>query len=889
MSEAIETGTLLGRYEVVARIGGGGMGEVYRARDTRLARDVAVKVLLRAFSADTDRLRRFEQEAQAAGALNHPNVLAIYDVGTHEGSTYVVSELLEGETLRERLEAGAVTPRKAIEYALQLARGLAAAHAKGIVHRDLKPENVFVTSDGRVKILDFGLAKLVERADPTDSRLEAETRIAHTEPGLVMGTVGYMSPEQLRARSVDHRTDIFSFGAVLYEMISGRRAFRGETPADTISAILREDPPELSASSGVVAPALERVVRRCLEKNPEERFQSARDLAFNLESLTATAEGTAFAALSTGSVAALPGATGEVAAAKTDGAKARRARRRGLPLVAVAGLVAAALVAAGLLAYRAGRRAGHVEPPSFRQLTFRRGTIWNARFAPDGRTVVFGATWGASPMEVFSMRVDGVESRPQGLPEGASLLSVSPTGELAILVRRQYLGQFTSRGTLARLPLDGGTPREILEDVQEADWSPDGTKLAVVRWAGGGNRVEYPVGKTLYETRGYVSDLRVSPGGDRVAFMDHQLQWDNRGWVAVVDGEGNKRTLAGEFVGQAGLAWSPAGDEVWFTASRAGEPLGLYAVTLEGRQRLVARAPQHLFLGDIARDGRALVSTIDTPSDIYGLAPGETKERDLSWIDNSIVEDISADGRAFVFDYYGRGASRNYSAYLRKTDGSAAVQLGEGKPLAISPDGKFVLSRLTDPPQLVLLPTGAGETKAFERGGMEQYGEAGWFADGRRVLLNGREAGRQMRVYVQDTAGGPARAVTPEGITAPAPVLVSPDGRQFVAADADGARVLYPVEGGEPRPVPGLAADDVLARWGADGRALYVYTRGVWPIKISRLDLSTGARTPFKEVAPADPSGILDAPRLFLTPGGDAYVYFLRRLLCDLYVVEGLK
>jgi Tol biopolymer transport system component len=780
--------------------------------------------------------------------------------------------------------------RKAIDYALQLARGLAAAHSKGIVHRDLKPENVFVTADGRVKILDFGLAKLVERADTTGSQLEAETRIAHTEPGMVMGTVGYMSPEQLRARAVDHRTDIFSFGAVLYEMLSGRRAFHGETPADTISAILREDPPELSATSGVVAPALERIVRRCLEKNPEERFQSARDLAFNLESLAAGAEGTAFGALPTGSVAAASAATGEVAVAKTEGAEARSTKRRSMPLVAVIGIVAAALVAAGALAYRAGRSAVRTEPPSFRQLTFRRGTVWNARFAPDGRTVVFGATWGANPMQVFSMRADGVESRPLELPEGASLLSVSPSGELAILVRRQYLGQFTSRGTLARVTLDGGTPREILEDVQEADWSPDGSRLAVVRWANGGNRVEYPVGKTIYETRGYVSDLRVSPRGDRVAFMDHALQWDNRGWVAVVDAEGNKQTLAGEFVGQAGLAWSPSGEEVWFTASREGEPMGIHAVTLDGRQRLVARAPLHLFLGDITRDGRALVSTIDTPSDIYGLAPGDAKERDLSWIDNSLVEDISTDGRAFVFDYYGRGASRNYSAYLRKTDGSAAVQLGDGKPLAISPDGRWVLSRLSVPPQLVLLPTGAGETRALERGRIEQYGEAGWFADGRRVLFNGREAGRQMRCYVQDvTTNDPPRAVTPDGVTAPAPVLVSPDGRQFVAADAAGARLLHPVEGGEPRRVPGLAADDVLARWSADGRALYVYTRGVWPIKISRLDLATGARTPFKEVAPADPSGILDAPRLFLTPAGDAYVYFLRRLLCDLYVVEGLK
>jgi eukaryotic-like serine/threonine-protein kinase len=894
MSEAIGAGTLLGRYEIVSRIGAGGMGEVYRARDTRLGREVAVKVLLRDFSADADRLRRFEQEAQAAGALNHPNVLAIYDVGTHEGSTYVVSELLEGQTLRERLEGSALPPRKALDYAQQLARGLAAAHAKGIVHRDLKPENVFVTADGRIKILDFGLAKLVERPGDTRGQSEAPTRMAHTEPGLVMGTVGYMSPEQLRGRPVDHRTDIFSFGAVLYEMLSGRRAFQGETPADTISAILKDEPPELSAASGVVVPALERVVRRCLEKSPDERFQSTRDLSFNLESLAAGSDIGAALAHSTGAVAA-GATTGAVAAAGgAETAKVVRAREgrgaRRVPLAVAAGAVAAALLLAAFVAYRAGRRAGRVDPPSYRQLTFRRGTVWNARFAPDGRTVVYSATWGANPLEVFSVRAGGVESRPLGLPEGASLLSISSAGEMAVLLRREYLGQFTSRGTLARMPLDGGSPREVLENVQEADWSPDGTQLAVVRWVDGANRVEYPVGKTLYETRGYVSDLRVSPRGDSVAFMDHQLQWDNRGWVTVVGLDGQKRNLAGEFVGQAGLAWSPTGEEVWFTASEAGEPLSVYAVTLEGRRRLVARGPVHLMLGDISRDGRALVSTIDTPSDIFGLAPGETKERDLSWLDSSLVEDIAPDGRAFAFEYYGPGAGQNYSAYLRKTDGSPAVRLGEGRPLAVSPDGKWVLSRLTVPPQLVLLPTGAGETRPLGRGPVEQFGEAGWFADGARVLFSGREPARQSRCYVQEIAeGSEPRAVTPEGVSVTSPVLVSPDGAQFVGADARGARALYAVDGGGPRPIPGLAPEDVLARFSDDGRALYVYSRGVWPIKVVRLDLSTGARTPLREVAPTDPSGILDAPRLFITPDGKSYVYFLRRLLCDLYFVEGLK
>jgi len=274
----------LGPYEIVAPIGAGGMGEVYRARDTRLDRDVALKVLPAAAAADPDRLRRFEQEARATAALNHPNILAVFDVGADGGVNYVVSELLEGETLRERLKIGAIPPRKAVEYAAQMARGMAAAHEKAIVHRDLKPENLFLTRDGRLKILDFGIAKLL--APAVAEQTMAPTIDLGTTPGVVLGTVGYMSPEQVRGLPADHRTDIFSFGAVVYEMLSGRRAFAGATHADTMSAILSADPPEMIDAAHPVPAILDRLARRCLEKNPEERFQSARDIAFNLDAIS---------------------------------------------------------------------------------------------------------------------------------------------------------------------------------------------------------------------------------------------------------------------------------------------------------------------------------------------------------------------------------------------------------------------------------------------------------------------------------------------------------------------------------------------------------------------------------------------------------------------------
>ena len=312
----------LGPYEILDLLGAGGMGEVYRARDPRLGRVVAVKVLPSSLSADEKRLHRFEQEARAAGMLNHPNVLAIYDVGTHEGSPYLVSELLEGETLRMRLSAGALPLSKVFDYAVQISMGLAAAHEKGIVHRDLKPENLFLTRDGRMKILDFGLAKLTR--PEMEQRTDAPTLPRNTDPGVVMGTVGYMSPEQVRGQDADARSDIFAVGAIVYEMLTRRRAFQRDTAVGTMNAILSEDPPEAADSS----PGLTRLVRRCLEKRPEERFQSARDLAFALEALSG----------SSGTRVALPTARGG------------RARER--YAWALAGVFAAAALALGISHFR---------------------------------------------------------------------------------------------------------------------------------------------------------------------------------------------------------------------------------------------------------------------------------------------------------------------------------------------------------------------------------------------------------------------------------------------------------------------------------------------------------------------------------------------------------
>lgn len=856
----IQPGTRLGRYEIRSLIGEGGMGQVYRATDTSLGRDVALKILPPDLTAGDERMHRFELEAKAAGALNHPNIVAIYDVGAHNGTPYVVSELLQGETLRKRLERQALPLKKSIEFALQIARGLAAAHAKRIVHRDVKPENLFITKDGQVKILDFGIAKLINRPSKTVTGDEVDTVKLNTNPGVVLGTAGYMAPEQVRGKPADHRADIFAFGAVFYEMLSGKRAFQRDTPIETMSAILTSEPPELSKLNTNIPPAVELVVTHCLEKKREERFQSTRDLAFDLEALT-----------------------------MSSGLSAITARQRPITRFKVPSwfwrAVGAVLILATVVgAFFIGRGSGPSELPTYNQLTFRRGALWSARFSSDANTIVYSAAWNGNPLDIFSTRAESTESRSLEL-QNADLLGVSSSNELAILLNRSYLGHFISQGTLARIPLGGGAPREVAEHVQQADWSPDGTNLAIVRYVDGKNRLEFPVGKVLYETDGYIAYPRVSPKGDMIAFMDHPEQWDDRGFVAVVDLNGKKQRISGEWVEEEGLAWTPDGKEIWFTASKNGEVYGLHAVSTSGRERTITRVPTNLFIHDISRNGTVLVTCYRFSNPIIGLPPGEKEERDLSWLDEVSVFDLSADGTKFIFQYYGEGSGKNYSSYLRKTDGSPATRLGDGAALALSPDGKWVVSVLNAPRQTVLLPTGAGEVRQLSRTGIEDNGDDNWMPDGNRILFTGRETGKPVRTYVQNIDGSKPSAITPEGI---AGNRISPDGTLLFATESSGKRVLYPLSGGATREIRSLPDEDRVIGWAADSRSLFVCTRGEFPVKVYRLDPSTGRKEPIREIRPADPAGILSSPRLFLTPDGRSYIYQFPRYLSELYLVHGL-
>jgi serine/threonine protein kinase len=860
-------GTQFGPYEILSRLGAGGMGEVYRARDSRLRREVAIKVLRAAFSSNADGLRRFEQEARAAGALNHPNILAIFDIGSHDNAPYVVSELLEGETLGQTISASRLKQSKAIDYALQIARGLAAAHDKGIVHRDLKPDNIFITRDGRAKVLDFGLAKLTEVQRPGVAQT-GTTMIpsdSETESGTILGTTGYMSPEQVRGEHVDHRSDIFSFGAVLYEMLTGKRAFRGDTAVQTMNAILTEEPPGPSETNSAVSPALERIIQHCLEKRPEQRFQSVSDLAFQLESLSVVS-----------------GASKAETALNT-----MPARRNLWPILGLGLALLTFGAVAGILLYSNLRR---VPQPSYKRLTFSRGTVWNARFTPDGQTLMYSARWNGNPLDVFSTRAGKTESRPLKL-DNTDLLAISGSNELAVLRNRQYLGQYISRGTLARMPIDGGAARDILEDVQEADWSPDGTKLAVVRWVNGQNQLEYPIGKMLHKTAGYISHPRISPKGDLVAFMDHQVKGDSRGWVAVVDLTGKKTVLSGEWSGEEGLAWSPDGDEVWFTAGQAGDTNAIYSVTLSGRERLVLRMTVPLILHDISRDGRLLITSYNDSQNLIGHLPGETKERDLSWLDLGRLSDLSPNGKEVLFTYWGEGSGINYAVYLRRTDGTPAVRLGDGTWPRLSPDGKLALATLFTPPQLALLPTGAGETRSLERGPIEEYSNgACWFPDGRQVVFQGREPGHDWRCYLQSIEGGPPRPITIEGTTGTSQgILISPDGRFIIVSEAQHQRYFYPVAGGTPQPILYLESEDEIIGWSSDGRSLYLARTQELPIRVYRFDPATGRKELLKEVIPADRAGIFWPNSILMTPDGKGYAYSVRRVLSDLYLVEGLK
>ena len=834
---ALSQGTRLGPYEVLAPLGAGGMGQVYRARDERLRREVALKVLPEDVAGDPARLKRFEREARSASALSHPNIVTIFDIGTSGAVSYIAMEKVEGKTLRELVADGPMPPPKLLRMAAQIAEGLARAHEAGIVHRDLKPENVMVTRDGIVKILDFGLAKLT-RPEAETGRATEVTVSEGTRPGMAMGTVGYMSPEQAAGHPVDFRSDQFSFGSVLYEMATGKPAFRRGTAVHTLAAIIDLEPEPLAGAAPATPVPLQWIVERCLAKDPNARYASTRDLARDLE---ITRDRLADSASRAGGWA-LPSA------------------ERGRTL-AIGGAAALASLVLGFLLARALFIAGPSVRPSFHQITFRPQEIQSARFAPDGQTIVYGAVEPGRPFALFSTRVGSLESRPLGLE--ADVLSISPLSEMAIL-----LGGPSRPGTLARAPLAGGAPREILAGVAWADWSPDGGALAVVHSVSGRTRLESPIGTVLYETTALLGPPRFPRRGDRILVQDG-------GSLAIVD---PTRTVTdvGETLSPSGYVWAPEGDEIWMTVI-VGSTTEVRALRPGGRERVLATFPGAFLLEDAARPGRILATRIGPHGPMMLRTPGRPAELDLSWLDASIPADISADGARILFTEAGVGGGESQSVFLRAADASPAVRLGEGRALALSPDGSWALSRRGG--RTVLLPTGAGEPRSVAASGVDFQEGAAFTPDG-NLLLAGSSPGHASRLYLLPLAGGEARPVTPDGVRIPEGAhTVSLDGKFVAASDLDGRWAIYPLgasEGGV-RPIAGLAPGDRPMRWSLDGGLLVLGKDG----NLDRVDPATGRRQTRQALSPRSIA--------FATPDGATIVHGSAAEVSHLFLIEGLR
>jgi eukaryotic-like serine/threonine-protein kinase len=867
----LTSGTKLGPYEIQSPAGAGGMGEVYRARDTRLGRDVAVKVMPASFATDVDRLRRFEQEARTVAALNHPNIIGLFDIGTHEGAPYIVSELLEGQTVRERLRDGAIPARKAVELLVQIADGLAAAHEKGVIHRDLKPENIFITRDGRVRILDFGLAKLRPQ-NGRGERVEAASATASgdaltspgttsTTPGMVLGTVGYMSPEQVRGKEVDARSDIFSFGAVAYEIISGKQAFHGESSVETMNAILKEEPPELDTQKLHVSPGLERIIRHCLEKDPEHRFQSTRDLAFDLAALSHLSGSSAERAIVRGGVAWHP--------------------RPWMITLALALLVA-------LVAATATMKFRHEERLEFQQLTFRRGAVFTARFAPDKKTVLYSAQWGGESDEVFSTMADSRESRPLGLGLGnAELLATSSTGELAVLLKPAVqMAGFVRVGTLARVGMASGTaPREIAENIAWADWSPDGSQLAVGRKREGEWVIEYPLGKVIYKQPGggWIGHMRVSPNGDAIAFLSHDAEGDDAGKVLIIATDGTVRATSEYFPGVQGLAWAPDG-EVWFTAvpQEGVASRRLLALSTAGKRRVLLIAPGEMTLHDISSEGMALMTVNSRTRSIIAIVDG--KERNLDWLDRPVFSALSADGNLVLFHEGGKAGGPHGTTYLRGVDGSPAVKLSEGYSAALSNDGKWVLGSLSNPRQFRVIPTGAGEPKTVDiaLNKLQNPQIRGFSADSRHLLINGTNAeGKSQTVETEFDGSNPRPHTQPGTIV----IGVATSGCCEVRQSADGMQLLN-LATGTTESLPAVRSNEFIVGSSPDLATLYMTERDGKQVKLWRVDRRTGARTFLTEILPHDASGVMGVSNVRVSSDGKVILYGYTREVSDLYLAR---
>jgi len=836
---------LADRYRIERELGAGGMATVYLAHDPRHDRKIAIKVLRPELAAVIG-AERFLSEIRTTANLQHPHILPLFDSGEVDGIVFYVMPFVEGESLRDRLNRERqLSIADAVRIATEVAGALEYAHRHGVIHRDIKPENILL-HDGQALVADFGIALAATSAG---ARM--------TETGMSLGTPHYMSPEQaMGERNLDARTDVYALGCVLYEMLTGEPPFTGPSAQAIVAKVMTEKPTRPSATRDTVPEAVEDAVLTALAKLPVDRFPTAAAFA---------------AALAPDPRSPRP------RSAASSGRRTRPVRGRLL-----AGVAALALLAAGVLAGRWAFGRAAAKGFTYTQRTFHNQAIYNARYTPDGRTIVFSATSDGSEPELFVIRPEYLEQQSLGLTD-THLLSVSSKSELAVLVHAVFVRHRVFQGTLARVALGGGAPREILDSVREADWSPDGTELAIIHDVHGRDRLEYPIGTVLYEASGYLSDPRVSPDGRRVAFAEHPFRWDDRGTVRIVDRKGGPVVTTPAFSSVEGLAWRRETGELQFSASRNNLMMAAFVVTTGGRLRSGMSGPGNLTTQDISASGQLLLTRDNQPYRLMLKTRADSTERDVSWLDVSFGSHLSPDGSLLAFTDAGPDAGQYYDVMLRRTDGGKAARLGDGSAATFSPDGKWLVGLVfSTPPRVVLYPTGSGAERQVDIGVFESIGWADWFPDGQALLICGNHAHEASRCFRQPLAGGPPQPITPPGTTRG---LVSPDGREVLAFGQSLGHRRYPVAGGDGTPIPGLAADENVYRWSVDGQA--VLAGGMSSQTVERVDIRTGRRQPYLTFGGASAGASGGTYWLSLADDRGTYAYVTTPLLSELFTADG--
>ncbi|MES2523474.1 MAG: protein kinase [Gemmatimonadota bacterium] len=836
------TTALADRYRIDRELGAGGMATVYLARDLKHDRLVAVKVL-RPELAVAIGAERFLAEIKTTANLQHPHILALHDSGEVNGTVFYVMPFVEGESLRDRLDREKQLPiDDALRIAGEVADALEYAHERGVIHRDIKPENILLQR-GHAVVADFGIA--LAAAKTGGARM--------TETGMSLGTPTYMSPEQaMGAREVDARTDIYSLGCVLYEMLAGEAPFVGPTAQSIVAKVITEAPKSLTGQRRTVPVHVDEAVQKSLEKLAADRFATAAAFAASLRDAGVTPRD----------------------GRHRSGATVARSRSFGGNLARWGGaatLVAAAVVAAYIMGGRAasGDAAAGM---SMAQKTFGAQTIFSARYSKGGAAIVYSAADAGTSPRIFTLTTDYPQPRAVS-DSGTHLLAVSANDEMAVLVGAVFNHHRVFTGTLARMPVGGGTPRELLTDVHDADWSADGAQLAVIHEVNGKDRLEYPIGTVLYETPGYLSDLRLAPDGKHIAFLAHREKGDNRGRVAMVDLEGTFTTLTPEFLAIEGLGWTLEGDAIVYSASMNGGIFNVEEVSIGGKIVHGSPGVGHAIIQDIAGDGRRLIIRTDGFKRIWVKLASDSAPRDLSWLDVSFFPVMSGDGAVLSYSDGSEVSGDNYAVMLQRTNGDAALRLGEGAVLSMSRDNRWVISVLpTEPVRVMLYPTGAGNARRLDTDEFSGVSSAAFIGDGSALVVCGNQPKRLARCYTKPLDSGTFRPFTPEGVRG---AVVSADGKSIIAV-IGGEYRRFAIADGASQAVRGLMPNDRLLRFSPDGKSLWVQPSSAQPVRVEQVDLASGARTALLPSFSPRRGGVLNVTELSLADDPRNYAYIER-------------